>query len=327
MGSLNSGVDANLRYASSKLSRVNSSHLQPKTYLLSLINFLSNMKPKFEIKKKLNQTIANMFTKKIEKFKNRHFGETCYIIGDGPSIKWFDLSLFNEYPAICCGLMPFHKDFKKIDARYLLEIEPWLFTCKMFQPKILHKYQEIAAEIKKKINDKSLEVFVNLSNRFSLRGENINYIYRMLPNPKSNIEKEINNNDFLSGSFHASLSLAHYMGFRKIYLIGFDGWTIQPQRGMHWYEYGPGEIFYSGNFAVDFLTLLKSDLDIYTISKEGVSCNVININYEELTGKEIKYKENYELIDNYMLDVIDTFPFYKVFPDRPGQSKISRPGF
>ena len=48
----------------------------------------------------------------LDKFIDIHKGKTCYIFGDGPSIKYFDLSRFDDYIGISCGNQIFHKDFK-----------------------------------------------------------------------------------------------------------------------------------------------------------------------------------------------------------------------
>ncbi len=262
----------------------------------------------------VRQIASNILTKSITKFSNRHDGETCYIFGDGPSIKWFDFAEFGNYPAICCGLIPFHKDFDKLEVKYIAEIEPWLFTPKFIQPKFLHGYRYIAAELKKHLERiHSAEIFVNLSNRLNLSGKNVNYIYRTIPKPRNMIDEEINKLGCFSGSFHATLTLAYYMGFKKVYLVGFDAWTIQPARTLRWYELGDGEYFNPTNFAFDYLSVLKPEIDIYTISRDGGSCNVKNISYLDYTGKAPKYKENYELLSEEMLHILHTCHQYKIF--------------
>ncbi|QWD00751.1 hypothetical protein G6726_01745 [Polynucleobacter paneuropaeus] len=263
---------------------------------------------------KASQIVANHFTHQLEKFRNRHDGEACYIFGDGPSIKWFDLNEFRDYPSICCGMIPFHKDFKKLDVRYVAMVEPWLFAPKLLQPKILHSLRGVAAEYKRHIATfPEKEVFVNLSNRFNISGGNINYLYRYLPSPKTSIERQINALNCFSGSFHATLTLAFYMGFKKIYLVGFDGWVIQPSRALRWYELGEGYFFQTDNYAIDFLNVLKNEVDIFTISHEGESCNVENINYETYVGKPPVYKENNLLMDERHLRAMSTCWEYKVY--------------
>jgi hypothetical protein len=259
------------------------------------------------------QIVTDVLTDHLKKFSNRHEGETCYIFGDGPSIKWFDFSEFGNHPAICCGMIPFHKDFDKLDVRYILLVEPWVFVPNIFQPKILHCLRLIAAEYKNRIASlPDKEFFVSLSNRLSLSGKNINYVYRRLPNPRNEIDRRLNQLECFGGSFHASLSLAYYMGFKKIYLVGFDGWTIQPARALRWYELGEGEFFQSTNYATEFLDILKMDLDIYTISYEGQSCNVKNISYETYSGKVPVFRENYSLLSEHYLKVLATCSEYKV---------------
>ncbi len=257
---------------------------------------------------------TRIFTSGLRKFSNIHEGETCYIFGDGPSVKWFDLTLLSDHPALCCGKMPFHKDFNKLDVRYVTLVEPWFFVPKLFQPKWLREFEEIAAEYTsfiKRTPDK--EFFVNLSNRFSLTGNNINYVYRGFPESRNRTDELLSRFDLFSGSFHASLTLAYYMGFTKIYLVGFDAWTIQPARTLRWYELGEGEFFEATNFATEFLDVLKSEVDIYSISVDGQSRNTTCVSYENHTGKPPMFKENHELIDEYYLRVLATWPEYQIF--------------
>jgi hypothetical protein len=258
---------------------------------------------------------AKLFTPGLKRFSNLHKGETCYIFGDGPSIKWFDLTLFNEHPAICCGMIPFHKDFHKLNVKYITLVEPWVFTPKLFQPKILHDLRHIAAEYKifvKNTSDK--EFFVSLSNRFSLSATNINYVYRGLPEIRNRTDELLSQFDLFAGSFHASLSLAYYLGFSKIYLVGFDAWTIQPARTMRWYELGEGQFFEPTNFATYFLKILKQEMDICTISLDGQSSNVTNINYEKHTERAPVFKENHELLDDRYLKILASCPEYRIYP-------------
>lgn len=186
---------------------------------------------------------AKIFTPGLKKFSNLHKGETCYIFGDGPSIKWFDITLFNDHPSICCGMLPFHRDFHSLNIKYCTNIEPWLFVPKLFQPKKLHGFIPMAVEYARFIErSPDKEFFVSLTNFFSLSGENINYVFRGLPQNRNQTDEALSHFDLFGGSFHASLSLAYYLGFSKIYLVGFDAWTIQPARNMRFYELGKGDL-------------------------------------------------------------------------------------
>ena len=102
----------------------------------------------------------------IKKFINKHLGETCYILGDGPSIKSFDLSSFSNHIGIACGNLIFHNDFKKLNVKYYAIPEPWLFYPRILQKKsYLKNYYKISSFLKseiKKSND--IQFFINLSN-------------------------------------------------------------------------------------------------------------------------------------------------------------------
>lgn len=292
-------------------------YLVQRRHLTVQSAFPNNSDPRIQMNFK--RLAAKFFTPGLKKFSNLHRGETCYIFGDGPSIKWFDLSLFNDHPAICCGMIPFHKDFHKLDVKYVTLVEPWFFVPEFLQPKVtyLHQLKHIAAEYKKFIkNTPDKEFFVNLSNRFSLSGKNINYVYRGLPESRNEIDELLGQFDVFGGSFHASLTLAYYLGFSKIYLVGFDAWTIQPARTLRWYELGEGQFFDANNFATDFLEVLKQEIGIYTISLDGESRNVTNISYQNYTGKEPNFRENHELLDQRYLKILATFPEYKIFPEK-----------
>ena len=260
--------------------------------------------------------VINLFTTRLQRFQNIHKGDTCYIFGDGPSIKWFDLKQFNNHPAICCGQIPFHKDFKKIDVRYAMMVEPWLFMPKLMQPNLpkFHQFTEMTEEYRSFIiNNEEIEFFVSLSNRYGLLGKNVNYVYKGFPKTSSEIDFRLKNYDLFAGSFHSVLSLAYYMGFSKIYLVGFDAWTVQPSRTMRWYELGEGRFYKTTNFAQDFLEILKSHIDIYTISLSGDSCNVKNISYKDFTGKIPEYKENHELMTPEHLSKLAKCTSYNIF--------------
>jgi len=266
------------------------------------------------VSKILDDLLLRSTSKYFEKFSNIHKGEVCYIFGDGPSIKWFELSEFNDYPSICCGLIPFHKDFEKLNVKYISSVGAWKFVPKILQPKTQLKLRSITNEYRKIIEkNKDIEFFVHISNYFSLMGSNINYVYKTFPVVRNKTDELLINTNLFGGAFHSSLAIAYLLGFTKIYLVGFDAWTIQPARSLRWYELGEGEFFEATNFATDFLEILGKNIDIYTISSDGTSKNVKNISYQDYTGKKPEFRENFELIERHLLDVIDTALELKIY--------------
>lgn len=253
----------------------------------------------------------------LDKYKDIHKGETCYIFGDGPSIKWFDLSKFTDHIGISCGVIPFHNDFEKLNVKYHMLVEPWFYCPSWMQPhQYLKDYKPLSyamAETMKKYKDK--EFFINLSNFPWKMGKNINYVHEKMINKKNKLYEIKQKENPFSGSFQATLSLAYLMGFSRAYLVGFDGWTIYPPHAVHWYEYGKGYFFESSNFAETFLSIIKQQIEIKTIVYQGISKNVDFIEYENFKNTKCIYKENHELLSLHYLKVLDIFPDYKIFEE------------
>ena len=77
-----------------------------------------------------NKLLLNFFSKtlkKNKKFKDLHKGESCYIFGNGSSLKHYDLKLFNDKASIGCGALFAHKDFRHLDLKYYYVAHPLFF--------------------------------------------------------------------------------------------------------------------------------------------------------------------------------------------------------
>ena len=85
--------------------------------MISKNNF-KNLIHKFSLKKR----------NEIKLYKNLHLNDECYLFGDGPSIKWFDLNCFNNKIGFTCGKIFYHKDYKKLNLKYLSIAEPFYFS-------------------------------------------------------------------------------------------------------------------------------------------------------------------------------------------------------
>lgn len=259
--------------------------------------------------------LATLLTPGLRRFSDRHVGQTCYIFGDGASLKWFDLGAFADHPSICCGMMPFHRDFHRLDVAFVTFVAPWMFLPKALQPRMYRPLNGIAREYRELLRRlRDTQFFISLSNRPAVSGPNIHYVYRGLPRDKNETDRALNGIDLYGGAFHASLSLAYYAGFSRFYLVGFDGWTIQPARSLHWYEHGESDFFEAQNFATEFLGALQREVDIYTVSLDGTSKNVKNVRYAELTGRAPVYRENHELLSDHHMGVLATYPGYRIYP-------------
>ena len=194
---------------------------------------------------KLSKTILN----RIKLLKDIHKGETCILIGDGVSIKYFDLSSFATEISFCVGNMMFHNQFNLLNCKYYSILEPYYFypyikvprtKNKFFRNKIQKEYRNFI-KAKEKIN-----FFINLSNYPVLWNSNIFYLYKGLPEKDFKFMQEWNNHNRIynedsiyKGSLRGAISLSIYMGFKKIVLVGFD-YTHEQAMSKHWFEKGKG---------------------------------------------------------------------------------------
>jgi len=258
--------------------------------------------------------------KKLIELRNKHEGESCYIFGNGPSIKWLDLSKFNDKPAITSGQLHYHREFKELDVRYLCLVEPWFFTSPYFRrPFITKGHSKIIEDHKKIRNDYTQLVknssdktfFVNLSNFFHLRGDNVNYVFKTLP---YDLELELlKGYDLFSGSFFATLSLAYYLGFKKVFMVGFDAWTLEPAMNKRYYEFGSGVPSGQAPEREPLLEIFKSLMDISVISHKSSSPVLNYIDFEQFYKIKAIYRENHEIIPKHYLEMMNACPGYEIY--------------
>lgn len=264
----------------------------------------------------VNKLIGRKLLSRIEKFKGVHSGEACYIFGDGPSVKWFDLRLFGDKTTICSGLIPFHKDANFLNIKYCTVVDPWFFWPECLNPESSHDGLKPTANAYVALIRANPEknFFINIANYPCLRGGNINYVYRSLPPTGRSCDFALSKLNLFGGSFHAPLALAYLLGFSQVYLVGFDAWTLQPARTRRFYELGEGDLYETKNFAKHFLDTLRREMEIYTIGPDcTTSRNAIRIGYEEYTGAKPVFRENFDLMSQDMLEILAHFPAFNIF--------------
>lgn len=265
--------------------------------------------------KDLLSQLAKPVLSKIHRYKDIHRGESCYLIGNGVTLKWFDFSAFTDKISIPCGFIPFHKDFDKLDSKYLLLPEPWWFypiRAVAGPPRriIKNTLQGTYRGIIDKYPDK--EFFINLSNFPALRQKNITYLFRDIYDPRLPDDFITHRINAFDGSFRASILLAIYMGFDHCYLAGYD-YTHVPSRVSHFYEKGQGTFHPQEDYNKDFFEIAKEFIDITTITLDGVSDFVNSVTYKAHTGREPVFRENTDLVDERYLKVLSTWKGYSIY--------------
>ena len=264
---------------------------------------------------KLISSLAIPILRKVNKFKNIHKGESCYLMGDGASVKWFDLRVFDDKISIPVGYIPFHNDFRELNAKYCLLIEPFWFypLVQTYHPpirKIRNHVQERYREVIK--SNREVDFFINLSNYPVVWDKNVSYLFRDIPG--SNLiqyflSKGINP---FHGSLRTSILMAIHFGFDHAYLIGYD-YTHTPSRILHWYEKGEGLIKDHYGYEKEFFDIAREFINLTTVTIEGGSDKLNYISYKDLTGQEPSFKENTDIINIRYLKSLSTWHNYEIF--------------
>ena len=265
--------------------------------------------------KNIIYSILSPATRSFQKLDNLHKSESCYIFGDGISIKWFDLSVFNNKLSLCCNFIPFHNSFKELNTRYVCIGEPmWFYpihNTKRDGIKI-NNLQYMYRGIIKDTNDVTL--LTNVTNYPTLF-----YYKNVLYFGKSfcTTVRDINLTDKTLTNYTSSTTLlvllSIFLGFTNIFLVGFD-YTHLPSRALHWYEKGEGYLnqYKTSIRNKDFFLAASEFVDITTITLDGGSAVLNSISYEQYTGKKPLYKENTEIIEEKYLKVFSKDSMYNV---------------
>jgi len=186
--------------------------------------------------------------------------------------------------------------------------------------KIILKRDPLIQDYKKKIKSFSnINFFINFSNYpFTFFEKNVYYLFRNIPELKKEKEFITNKIDSFAGSIRFTILLAIFMGFKKIYLIGFD-YLFSPSQSGHWFEKGKGvptdPSFNLNEYQKSFLDITKDFCEIISVTVEGGCKNLESIEYSKLTNSKLNYKENYEIIERKNLKLLSssTWHSYRVY--------------
>lgn len=278
------------------------------------------------IKSVIKNIIHNLFfinNLKLLKLKNKHLGETCYIIGDGGELNFYDLKLFDNHPAICFNFSYMRNEIiNRKSIFYSTWIEPYYFIKHYFtQNKDRKPIKNLLRYIAKEAKKREFPFFISATNIFNFTGKKTIKTFYKLPNDKFTESLLNTNYKFNQGSLQHALSLARYLGFENIVLLGIS----LHHKGYfgHWYEDKNLIRTHDMNFT-NYKKIIESQyskdgFDFFnSIIKEFKSIRLITpeksnslffetITYKELTGFETNLKENKELADEKFIRLITDF--------------------
>lgn len=154
------------------------------------------------------------YAKRMAKLRNTHYGESCFIIGHGPSLTAEDLNTLCDNNIDCFGVNRIFKFFPQTKWRptYYVNTDAVLIR------DCLDDVNKIPTEMK----------FIPLQNHYYLDINVKNPIYFFRNDRRENDQPEgfstdcTNQVNILGTVTIASMQLAMHLGYRHIYLLGVD---------------------------------------------------------------------------------------------------------
>lgn len=256
---------------------------------------------------KFSSSLLSPALAKNKKFLNLHENETCYIIGNGGSLKYMNLESFNDHIAIGINHLCLHKDLNKLNLKYYVLVESFFLYPYCKNPYTKKYQRNVLGDLFKMSfpKDSEINLFVSLTNYFGHKFKNIQYLYHFgHRNPDIKFQDLSSIFSFMSGGLHAAVGLAIYLGFKKAILVGCD-YTFSPVSNGHFYAFGtPKRSGKDYNNYKDLFEVSTKTIDLSIITDFGKSNSLPFQTYEEFTGKSLKYQENNELIKEEYLEML-----------------------
>ena len=261
------------------------------------------------IRKVLNifWTFHKAVVQKNLKYQNIHKGQTCLIFGNGGSLKYYDLSAIEKKNlSIGCTYSLADKRMSGLEMNYCVIPSAYFFY--YFRIHSLSKkfVINLIGKIAKKIISKNTNTrfFVSLTNYYSLffRSNNLSYFHHFEDKTSGSYDLAGNFSN-VSSALVMMISLAKFMGFAKVILLGCD-YLGSPALGGHFYSdsipsYGADQPQYVARIKK---VVGELDLDVVVILKKGNSCPVFeSVTFEEYFGAPEYYQSNTEIIDEEYL--------------------------
>jgi uncharacterized Rossmann fold enzyme len=163
-----------------------------------------------------------------KRFKNIHHGKRCFILGNGPSIKDEDMSILEGEHIFVVNQCSRNDYYKEIKASYYICCDNVFFDICEERPEDVELLESFY-NIKSGKSDPECFFPVEQDKRFIKRFDldkklKINY-FKMGLNYHEGYSRKIDFTKIIPGSgtiVHFAISLAIYMGFKEIYLLGCD---------------------------------------------------------------------------------------------------------
>ena len=262
--------------------------------------------------------LSSRLMRENARFKDLHKGESCYLFGNGSSLKYFDLEAFRDRPSIGCGALFSHRHVNALNLKYYFIGHPFFFYQFWKNPySKSYERNRVGVFYRRHIDQhKETEFFTSLSNCFGIRGRNINYIYHFGQLDRLNLDIDLAGvNPMMEGSMLGMLGLALFMGYTDITLVGCD-YTFEPTMHGHFYEQGIPKTSQRPPYLKQTFELIQQRATIRTIVPDSQFDSAVlpSVTYSEFSGMQPQFKDNLEIVSKENLQDFDSQNMeYRIF--------------
>lgn len=244
--------------------------------------------------------------------------DKVYIIGDGYSLKFVDLSKIQDADIFTISLSPLRNDFKKpLNHNWIafLTSPQWFYPVmkKSFNNRFWrNRINKIFLNNLKLKNSSALLVSVwsypllrNFMNTFYVddklffKGSNIDVFFRSNQYP-----------NYLHGGLRIGISTAISMGYSEIVLVGCD-YTSEPQLHGHFFENNILKVTKNATYFEEYFKMISKFIKVYSITLSGQS-NHCNIKGLDLYESEFNSKRCNSNLSDDILNNLKTWGDYKI---------------
>lgn len=258
--------------------------MDKKKFILNLYCKMSNIRQ--SIRYHLNYRNVKYYAKKNLELKNKHLGERCFILGNGPSLKEMDLKKIQKETIFAVNFFAKSYLFPRIYPTYYCVIDGAFMKEEHIDDL---KYIIRSIDTNFLLENSAIEALKD----FDTNNKNIYYSYSFLTQYGESTCYEFTK--IATGSVNVichCIKWALFMGFSEIYLLGCDfNQFARPVQG-HFYSSKPAHESSSYVRGMDLMYSSQALFDHYALEKESrkINSRIYNATPDSLI-------DAYEIID------------------------------
>ena len=240
-------------------------------------------------------------------YKDKHKGETCFIFGNGGSLKYYDLSALPSNVAIACSFALVDRRLRRLNVKYNILSDSYCLYPVVYNDYIDAVQRNPQRAIFRRLIARNPDVtfFTSITNSyaFATKPRNLRYWHHFGVRDFSSADLA-GNFSTCSGALDSMIGLARYMGFSKALLFGCDYLCVPKLEG-HFYAYAPPRVGLEDEAYAQRILKCVGDMEVVAVCPKGIGSRYFaSVNFEEQFGAPEVYQTNEEIIEPADLELL-----------------------